>query len=277
MTRVMRGFFSAPRLLIFASALSGLAACATKPPASEVYAHAEYASRNDPLEPLNRATYNFSNALDALTLRPLAKGYRAVVPDVARVRITHALDNAEEPWNFVNLLLQGKFTFAGETLGRFVINSTVGVAGLWDHASTLGLPMHEEDLGQTFASWGIPEGPYLYLPLLGPSNPRDFVGLVGQLFGDPVTVTLERHRLNNARYSLTGMQILDARTTALDSFDRLRVESADPYAAIRSAYRQNRAFAISDGALTSEDDPFAEDAFDAPDAEQPSPPQPPPE
>ncbi|MGD8326625.1 MAG: VacJ family lipoprotein [Sphingomonadales bacterium] len=236
----------------------GLSACATKPPANDPVALATYKEKNDPFEPLNRATFNFSNTLDSVTLKPLAKGYRAVVPQPARKSIRNFVNNVQEPWSFINLLLQGKPSYAGEVLGRFVVNSTIGVAGFFDQATPIGLDPHEEDFGQTLAVWGVPEGPYIYVPLLGPSNPRDFTGFAAQFFGDPVSLTFDYTNHENVGYGITSGQIVDTREALLDIFDPILEEGGDPYATLRSSYRQNRKFDISDGEI---DEDEQEDLF----------------
>lgn len=238
-----------------------LGACATKPPASDPAALAQYQEKNDPFEPLNRATFNFSNTLDAVTLKPLAKGYRAVVPAPARKSVRNFVGNIQEPWNFINLLLQGKPKYAGEVLGRFVINSTIGIAGFFDQATPIGLDPHSEDFGQTLAVWGVPEGPYLYVPMLGPSNFRDFTGFAAQFFGDPVSLTFDYTNHENVGYGITAGQFVDIRESLLDIFDPILEEGGDPYATLRSSYRQNRDFDISDGAIDEdeEDDLFGDD------------------
>lgn len=255
----MKHFYFWRAFALSVSVAFSISACATKPLSDDPAALAKY-EENDPWERFNRASFNFSNTVDAVTLKPIAKGYRAAVPAPARRSIRRFLENVEEPWNFVNLILQGKIGYAGETLGRFVVNTTVGLAGFFDPATGWGLDRHSEDFGQTLAVWGVPEGPYLFVPLLGPSNPRDFTGFIAEVFGDPVSITFDVTDHETVGYSLTGGQIIDARENLLNIYDPILEEGGDPYTQIRSAYRQNRDFAISDGAIEEEeDDLFGDD------------------
>ena len=174
-----------PHLLLAAVAALALAGCATRPPASDPEALAEYRQNNDPLEPTNRVFYAVNNGLDTVILRPLAVAYRYAVPQVVRNPIHNVLTNISSPVTFVNDVTQAKPRRAGDTFMRFVINSTVGVAGLFDVASGWGYPAHETDFGVTLALWGVPEGPFLFLPVLGPSNPRDALGFGVDTVIDP--------------------------------------------------------------------------------------------
>ncbi|MBV8525141.1 MAG: VacJ family lipoprotein [Acetobacteraceae bacterium] len=175
------------QLLPIASLLGILASCATPPPASEPEALAEYRETNDPLEPTNRVFYAINNKLDTLVLRPVASGYQRVVPGPVRNGVHNFLVNLTTPIRLANDMLQGKPRRAGDTTMRFLINTTVGVVGIFDVAKDWGYPAHETDAGITLALWGIPSGPFLLLPLLGPSSPRDAAGYGADLAFGPAT------------------------------------------------------------------------------------------
>jgi phospholipid-binding lipoprotein MlaA len=195
---------------------------------------------NDPLESVNRAVFDFNDAADRFVLRPLAVAYRDVVPDPAQRGIHNALDNLRNPIVFANDLLQGDLDGAGVTLARFLVNSTVGVAGLLDVADDWGLHRHDQDFGLTFASWGIGDGPYLVLPLLGPSNPRDGTGLLVEFFTDPFSIIASNNDADYLNYIRYGLTTLDQRSRVIDDLDTVRNTSLDYYAAIRSLYQQHR-------------------------------------
>ncbi|MEM6683057.1 MAG: VacJ family lipoprotein [Pseudomonadota bacterium] len=239
----------------------GIAACAKRP--TDPYALAEFEKLNDPLEPLNRFTWRANIKVDNVTLRPISLGYRAITPEPFRVGIRNAFDNISEPWSFVNNLLQGEFGRAGRNLGRVVVNTTVGIGGLFDPATDFGIAAADEDFGETLAVWGVPSGPFLMLPLLGPSNVRDFNGFIVGAFADPVDLYLWLENVGTVNLALTGGQILVRREQFLDEFDVLVKESQDAYAAARSAARQNREFEIYNGnpPVNDENDPFADEDF----------------
>lgn len=221
---------------------------------------------SDPFEHYNRFIFKVNTGFDNVLLKPVAKAYRWVLPGFIRRGITNGFNNLQEPFTFVNALLQGKGDVAMKSLGRFMINSTVGVAGLNDQASQWGVKRQEEDFGQTLGVWGVGDGPFLMLPFLGPSNPRDLVGFVAETFGSPSNVVLSRAVANSIDYGLTGLQIVDLRTRALDSVDKLLETSSDPYVALRSAYIQQRRFLVKDGESTitiPADDEFLEDTAPA--------------
>jgi phospholipid-binding lipoprotein MlaA len=203
---------------------------------------------NDPLESVNRAVFEFNDAADRFVLRPLAVAYRDVVPDPAQRGIHNALDNLRGPIMFANDLLQGDIDGAGVTLTRFVVNSTVGVLGLFDVADDWGLPRHDQDFGLTFASWGIGNGPYLVLPILGPSNPRDGTGLLAEFFTDPFSIIASNSDADYLNYIRYGLTTLDQRSRVIDDLDTVRNTSLDYYAAIRSLYEQHRGQQIEENA-----------------------------
>lgn len=219
-----------------------VASCATKPPASEPEALAEYNQINDPLEPTNRVFYAINNGLDTVILRPLALSYRYALPEPVRNGVHNFLVNLETPVRLVNELLEGRPRPAGDTVMRFAINTTVGVLGFFDPATGWGFPPHDADFGMTLASWGVPEGPFLFLPILGPSDPRDAAGFGVDIALDPFTwVGNPRDgtikALNWARF---GVSAVDARARVEDSLQSIKKTALDPYATFRSLYRQHR-------------------------------------
>lgn len=227
-----------------AVALAALAACAT-PPTGDKELLAEFEQINDPLEPTNRVIFQFNQGVDTIVLRPAAEAYRTVVPEFGRDRVGDFLDNLYAPLTFVHDVLQGDLGRAGTTLGRFVMNTTFGVFGIMDVAGPAGLAYHYEDAGQTLGVWGAPEGAYLMLPVLGPSNPRDLTGRVADWVVDPFQ--LATRDADWARWGRTGGSALDQREKALDVLDDLEKTSLDYYAAVRSLYRQRRDTEIRNG------------------------------
>ena len=232
----------------------GLAGCATRPPASEPEALAEFQANNDPLEPLNRGAYAVNEAVDTVLLRPAAVAYRTLVPPPVREGIRNALGNLRAPTILMNDLLQGEIDRAGRTSARFLINSTLGIGGLVDVAEwQFGIRGHGEDFGQTLATWGVGEGPFLFLPLLGPSNPRDLLGLGVDTVASPWFWFGQGDVVEILRGVRTGLTILDTREGVLDALDLVNSTSLDPYATLRSAYRQRRAAQIrNSGAVAPE-------------------------
>ena len=225
--------------------LVALAACATPPEGQE--AVAEFAEVNDPLEPLNRVIFGFNLALDKALVRPVAIAYRDVIPKPGRNGVRNFLDNLETPVVLANDVLQGSADRAGTTAGRFAINSTIGIAGVLDLAAGFGLARHDEDFGQTLGVWGFPEGPYLVLPLLGPSPPRDSVGLVVDYFVDPLTYVFDNNDVEWLSFVRYGVRSLDSRSRVVETLDEIERTSIDFYATVRSLYRQQRADQIRNG------------------------------
>jgi phospholipid-binding lipoprotein MlaA len=161
------------------------------------------------------------------------------------------LGNLRSPVILLNDVLQGETQRAGTTLGRFVLNTTLGVGGIFDVATGFGLPGHGEDFGQTLAVWGAEEGPYLFLPILGPSNPRDLIGTGVDAVSNPFTWISGDAWLDTVTAARIGLQALDTREGLIEPLDALRQGSLDPYAALRSAYRQRRATEIRNPAVSS--------------------------
>ncbi|MDO8605849.1 MAG: VacJ family lipoprotein [Phaeospirillum sp.] len=228
-------------------ALALVAGCATPPPADDVEAVAEWEQVNDPLEPMNRAVFSFNRAADTYAIKPAAEAYRAVTPKFGRDRIHNVLTNLNSPLIFANDLLQGEPDRAVQTLFRAMINSSFGLLGYADVAAEAGIPAHEEDFGQTLAVWGIGEGPFLMLPIFGPSNPRDGVGLVAEFFADPFDMGMSAIGYEWISYTRAGLTGLDKRESLLDTLDEIERTSLDYYASLRSLYRQHRASEIKNG------------------------------
>jgi phospholipid-binding lipoprotein MlaA len=202
----------------------------------------------DPWERMNRTTFKVNDKLDHAIAKPVAQAYRNVTPRPVRTSVSNFLDNISYPVTIANDLLQLKFKLFGEDLGRLVVNTTVGIGGLFDPASKIGLQKNEEDLGQTFGHYGIKPGPYLVIPVLGPSDVRDAVGKVGDTYMNPV------HYISNSyiQYSLWGISLVDLRSRLLDA-DKAFEGVYDRYAFLRNAYLQRRAYLISDGKGTDEE------------------------
>ena len=194
----------------------------------------------DPLEPLNRAIFRFNRGVDWLILDPITSGYRFLVPAPARRGIQRAFHNLNSPVIATNLLLQGRAKEAGITLGRFAANTTLGVVGVFDYADdVIGWKRTDADFGQTLAVYGVPTGPYLVVPLFGPSNTRDAFGNVVDQVMDPLTYFVAPLQLQWALL-FGGGQGLSYREANVDALDALRDASVDFYAALRSAYSQAR-------------------------------------
>jgi phospholipid-binding lipoprotein MlaA len=211
---------------------------------------------SDPLEPVNRVTYKINDWGDKFILRPIAKGYEWLLPGFVRTGINNFYDNLGYPMDIVNALLQGKFTQAASDTGRLALNSTLGLAGFLDPATDIGLEQHEEDFGQTMGVWGIPQGPYLVVPLFGPRTVRSGVGnLVDALYHPQVQM-----RNSSLRTKINILYFINLRSNLL-GIDKELQRAFDPYAFVRDAYLQNRRYLLFDGNLPDED-LFFDDEFD---------------
>ena len=213
---------------------------------------------HDPWEGMNRSIFAFNEWADRWLIEPLAIGWDFVLPEPAQLGIENFFDNLHFPRRFTNDLLQGKPRDAGETLGRFLINSSFGVGGLFDPAVTNGwLPAHDEDFGQTLGVWGVPTGPYLVLPVFGASSPRDTVGLVVDGYMRPETYFVPFY-VNVGSWATDSLNL---RALALEDVRAERAAAFDFYAAVRRAYVQYRANAVRDAADLPEEEED-EDFFD---------------
>jgi len=197
----------------------------------------------DPIEPVNRAVYQFNDAVDQVLLKPVAEGYRAVFPSFVRTGVGNFFSNINDVLIALNNLLQGKFVNAVSDAGRVLINTTVGLLGVLDVATDLGLEKNNEDFGQTLGYWGIGDGPFLMVPLLGPSNVRDFVGKFVDYKTDPITYV---HSMRT-RNILWGTRIISNRADLLDTSKILEAAALDPYEFLRDAYIQRRRNLVHDG------------------------------
>jgi len=229
---------------------TALVACATPPPADDPEAVAAFQEANDPIEPFNRGMFAFNRTVDGVVLKPAAQIYRGVVPETGRIMVHNFLQNWTSPVIIANSLMQGDMDNATVALGRFFINTMAGFLGAIDVVQELGgEEVRDEDFGQTLAVWGAGEGFYLVLPVVGPSNPRDAVGLVVDSFLDPWNEVFLDGPTELARASQT---VVEARARYLDQLDELEATSVDYYAAIRSLYRQRRASEVRNGETGAE-------------------------
>jgi phospholipid-binding lipoprotein MlaA len=237
----------------------GATGCATLPANSQRVPQ-------DPWESWNRGVYNFNDKLDRAVAKPVAKTYVRAVPEPVRTGVSNFLSNLHTTTVMVNDALQGKFGAAANDLARFLLNTTVGVGGLLDPATQAGLDRNDEDFGQTLGHWGVHPGPFVELPLLGPSDVRDGTGRVVDIFTGPA------HYVKNnwIGYGIYLPILIDTRASLLPLDETLK-NVFDPYAFIRDAYLQRRAYLVSDGKDTEEAlvDPGADDPQDNPPAAPP--------
>jgi len=219
------------RLAVAAAATVLLAGCAATP------------SKVDPLEPMNRALYQVHDVLDTNIVKPVAEGYVSVVPQFIRTGFANVFNNIDDLFSAVNGLLQGKTEKAGNDLGRVLTNTMLGLGGLIDVATDLGIERGNEDFGQTFAVWGFPAGPYLFIPLFGPTTVRDGTGVLVRIALGPVSY------ISNVpvRNSIYGVGYIDLRSQALEGGSIVDTAALDRYVFIRNAYLQRRRYLIYDG------------------------------
>ncbi len=210
---------------------------------------------NDPFERANRAVFRFNRTADRYLLRPVAVGYRNVTPDPLERSISRFLRNLSSPIVIVSDLLQGKFRQAGSDSARFLLNSTIGILGFLDPATRMGLEYHEEDFGQAFGRWGIGEGPYLMVPIVGPFTLRDGIGRILELPLEPITHIED----NGARNSAIVLYGIDTRVGLMPGEDALE-NAFDPYIFLRDAYLQRRAYLLHDGNPPRIEDDFESDS-----------------
>ncbi|GAA0574021.1 MlaA family lipoprotein [Rhizomicrobium electricum] len=212
----------------------------------------EAIAQNDPYESTNRSIFDLNTKLDKYFAKPVAQGYNTVVPQFARTGVHNFLATLDKPVTFGNDLLQGEGTRAGETLGRFTVNVTLGVGGLVDVATMIGIPDHSEDFGQTLGVYGVGEGPYLVMPFMGPKPPRDLAGGIVDIFIDPTTY-ISFHGSDTWYAVRSGVSVLDLRARNIDTLDQIERTSIDLYATTRSLYRQYRNSEIRNGAPDTSD------------------------
>lgn len=242
----IRGAFPALALAALFTILSG---CATQTDKS--------AANPDPLEPANRVFYDVNEGLDRGLVKPVAEVYEKVTPEPARTAVTNFFDNLFYLNVIVNSFLQGKFGQGVSDTGRFVVNSTLGLGGLFDVATGMGLPIHNEDFGQTLAKWGFGQGPFVYLPIKGPNSARDLPDIATSMLLNPLT-----YISGGILIPIQALRIINLRANLLDE-TRIRDEAAvDPYSFTREAYLQRREYLIFDGNPPSEgyEDIFEEES-----------------
>lgn len=239
---------SKARIACGALALALLSACATtaKP------VPRDYDAR-DPFEPINRGIYRFNERVDRAILRPTARAYRAVLPQFVRVGVGNVFSNINDVRVVLNNTLQGKFTTAYADFGRVAINSTLGMLGLFDIASEAGIEKHNEDFGQTLGWWGVGDGPFIMLPLFGPSTARDTIGFAVDYLTDPVTYVDP----TSSRNQLGATRLVNRRADLLDATSVLKT-TLDPYQFMRDGYLQRRKNLIFDGNPPLEKDAITE-------------------
>jgi phospholipid-binding lipoprotein MlaA len=201
---------------------------------------------SDPIEPVNRAVFAFNNFLDMILIEPVAKIYNAVFPGFVRDGVQNFMHNLRSPLIIANNVLQGDIGDAGVATARFIINTTAGVAGLVDVAATQGMAYEEEDFGQTLAVWGLGNGFYIMLPVLGPTSLRDGTGRIVDALADPVRIVAHSSENDWIYYTRNAVEGLDNRARLVKALADLRKNSLDYYAAIRSAYAQKRASLVRD-------------------------------
>ena len=218
--------------------------CATPPPASDKEAVAAFEKDNDPYEPFNRAMFEFNLVLDDAVLRPVAYLYKEGIPEQIQYNIHSFLSNLRSPVIFANDVMQGDMDRAGNTLLRFGMNTTLGLLGIVDFATEAGIPKHNEDFGQTLATWDVDQGPYLVLPIFGPSNPRDAVGLVVDTLIDPIMWVAS----TDVQIGRRVVEAVDRRARHFDAINDMQTNSLDFYSAVKSLYRQRREAEIRNGA-----------------------------
>lgn len=237
--RVARLPYVLPALLLAGVSISG---CAV--PAAPTAKAGDPENFNDPYEETNRAIFRFNQGVDKAVLVPVAKAYRTVLPPPVRQAMHNFMQNLDSPVIFANDVLQGQMKLAGQTFARIAINTTAGIGGLFDVAAVVGIPYHSDDLGVTFANWGFAEGPYIVIPILGPSTVRDAVGMIGDSFADPGDYVASQHHYLWAAVVRTGTHGIDERSRNIESLADIEKTSLDYYATIRSLYRQRRAAEI---------------------------------
>ena len=240
--------------LVFVLALAG---CATPPadPAERI----AFEQNNDPLEPLNRTILDVNQFVDRILLKPVAQVYTTIVPEEGRDALHRALDNMKEPVVVINNVLQAEPDRAATAAGRFVLNTTFGVAGLFDVAEKWGLEPQSGDFGQTLFAWGFPSGPYLVLPLLGPSNPRDGIGMGIDAYLDPFSLLATSKAVDQIQITRFVLGGVDQRVRASDALDDLEKNSLDFYSQLRSLSQQHRAAELRHGKATQPDANFYQD------------------
>jgi phospholipid-binding lipoprotein MlaA len=241
---IFSGFVVAAALGVFAVCFARLAAAQQPAPAASAPAAGTADDNGDPWENTNRQIFGFNQSVDKYVLVPVANAYRFAMPSTFRDMIHDFLQNLDSPIIFANDVLQAEPGLAGATFGRALINTTIGFGGFFDVATKFGVPYHTNDLGITLATWGVDSGPYLMLPVLGPSNPRDFFGDIADGFGDPGNIVASDHNRLWAAVLRGAVAGIDERSRNIENLAEIERTSLDYYATIRSLARQRRAAQI---------------------------------
>jgi len=208
-------------------------------------------TKQDPFEPVNRAVFQFNEKADQFVLKPVAQAYKAVTPTPVRTGVGNFFGNVSDLLTGVNNLLQGKPTEAGDDFGRVLLNTSFGIGGMFDLATEAGIEKHDEDFGQTLGVWGARPGPYLVIPILGPSSVRDAAGTLVQGYADPIT----NIRDVGWRNSLYGLRLVNVRTQLLGTEGLVEQAALDKYNFVRRAYLQRRRNLVYDGKPPPEEEP----------------------
>lgn len=240
-------------LIVLALCLGYLGGCATTSSSDDTSVYVEY----DPMEPLNRKIYAFNMAIDKVALKPLAKGYKKVVPAPVRRGVTNFFSNLSAPRSALNNFLQGKPGRGFNELGRFLFNTVLGLGGFFDIAGAGGMERYDENFAQTLSVWGVPDGPYIVLPFLGPNMASDALA-------SPVDYATDLWTYNDntsARSKIWLLRMVDLRARLLAA-ESILADSQDPYITLREAFIQNRTFRIYDGDPPSDEEFYDDEMFD---------------
>ncbi len=243
-----------------------LAGCAKPPPASDTVATQEFEETNDPLQPMNRSFYGFNDSLDTHIVRPVATTYTDITPPWFRTHAQDFINNLGSPRALIEFMAAGKPRDAGTTLVRFVLNSTIGLGGIFDPADALGYHRVQTDLGLVLAGYGVGEGAYLYIPLAGPSDVRDATASVGSIFLSPLPFAPKGTAGEVFSYGTTALGTLNERASVNGVIDNVKATALDPYATFRSLYRQHRAAQLKE--IDAADTPTLPDWFSAQNAQK---------
>jgi len=207
-------------------------------------------NKDDPFEPWNRAMYEVHQAVDGAVIKPIAQAYVAVVPELIRTGVSNFFGNIDDLFTGINNVLEGNGNQAGDDFGRVLLNTTMGMGGIFDLASMMGIPKDKKDFGITFGKWGIPQGPYFFVPLFGPTTVRDGTGTLVRYFVGPVGY-IDNIPVRNTLY---GLGYVDLRAQALSAESVLDTAALDKYRFLRNAYLKNRLFQVYDGKPPPEED-----------------------
>lgn len=240
-------------VIAFFAALGGLSACATTDASDEGAEKVAY----DPFEKMNRKLFSFNRAVDKVALKPVAQGYKKFIPAPVRHSLTNFFSNMTTPRSALNNFLQGKPKRGFSELGRFLFNSTLGIGGLFDVAGAGGMERYDESFGETLSVWGVPDGPYIVLPIWGPNMASDVFALPVDYYSDIWT----HYDNSSVKSKVWGLRIVDIRYRLL-SAESVLEESQDPYITLREAYRQNRTFRRYDGNPPNDEAYYDDELFD---------------